>query len=52
MTWLRRGKLEWLRAELQKGIDSGPETPLDMGKVRAAGLRLLAKRRAEAEKKS
>jgi antitoxin ParD1/3/4 len=26
----RQAKLEWLRREIQKGLDSGPATPLDM----------------------
>lgn len=28
-------KLEALRAEIQRGIDSGPATPLDMGSIKA-----------------
>ena len=47
---LRRAKLEWLRTELQKGLDSGPATALDMSEVKAAGQRLRAKRRAAAGK--
>ena len=26
----RHAKLEWLRQEIQKGLDSGPASPLDM----------------------
>ena len=26
----RLAKMEWLRGEIQKGLDSGPATPLDM----------------------
>jgi antitoxin ParD1/3/4 len=26
----RQTKLEWLRSEIQKGLDSGPATPLDI----------------------
>ncbi|MBT9459017.1 MAG: type II toxin-antitoxin system ParD family antitoxin [Burkholderiaceae bacterium] len=47
---LRRAKLDWLKTELQKGLDSGPATPLDMAEVRAEGQRLRAKRQAAASK--
>ncbi len=43
---LRCAKLEWLRAEVQKGLDSGPATPLDMTEVKAEAMRLRAKRLA------
>lgn len=43
---LRRAKLEWLQTELQKGLDSGPATPLDMAEVKAEGRRLRARRLA------
>ncbi|CDW96526.1 MULTISPECIES: type II toxin-antitoxin system ParD family antitoxin [unclassified Thiomonas] len=43
---LRCAKLEWLRTELQKGLSSGPVTPLDMAEVRAEGQRLRAQRLA------
>ena len=34
-------KREWLRAEIQKGFDSGPATPLDMAEIiRAARMEL------------
>lgn len=49
---LRRAKLEWLRTELQRGLDSGPATPLDMAEVRAEGQRLRAKRLAAAAKQA
>ena len=49
---LRRAKLEWLRTELQQGLDSGPATPLDMAEVKAAGQRLRAKRLAAAGKQA
>ena len=33
-------KMEWLRVEIQKGLDSGPATPLDMNEIkRLARLR-------------
>ena len=47
---LRRVKLEWLRTELQKGLDSGAATALDMSEVKAEGKRLRAKRRIAAGK--
>lgn len=40
--------LEWLRTELQKGLGSGPATPLDMAEVRAEGQRLRTQRLADA----
>jgi antitoxin ParD1/3/4 len=43
---LRQAKLQWLRTELQKGLDSGPATPLDMAEVKAEGQRLRARRLA------
>lgn len=49
---LRRAKLEWLEVELQKGLDSGPATPLDMAEIRAEGQRLRAKRLAAAGKQA
>ncbi len=33
---------EELRAEIRKGIDSGPPTPLDMGAIKARGRKRLA----------
>lgn len=47
---LRRVKLEWLRTEIQNGLDSGPATALDMSEVKAEGQRLRAKRRIAAGK--
>lgn len=49
---LRRAKLEWLRAELQQGLDSGPATPLNMAEVKAEGQRLRAKRLAVSSKQA
>jgi antitoxin ParD1/3/4 len=49
---LRRAKVEWLRTELQKGLDSGPATPFDMAEVKAEGQRLRAKRLAAAGKRA
>ena len=43
---LRRAKMEWLRTELQRGLQSGEATPLDMEEVKAEGRRLRAKRLA------
>lgn len=47
---LRRSTLESLRADLQKGLASGPVTPLDMAEVKAEGQRLRARRQAVADK--
>jgi antitoxin ParD1/3/4 len=33
----RQAKLEWLRQEIQKGLDSGPATPLDMDEIKLLG---------------
>ena len=44
---LRRLRLDALRAEIQRGLDSGPATPLDMAEVRAEGQRLRAQRLAQ-----
>ncbi len=39
----RQAKLEWLQKEIQKGLDSGPATPLDMEEIkRRARQRLEA----------
>ena len=40
-------RLEELRAEIQKGLDSGAATPLDIGVIKARGRKRLA---AEREK--
>jgi antitoxin ParD1/3/4 len=44
---LRELRLEELRREIQKGIDSGEATPLDMEEVKARGRMRLAARREE-----
>lgn len=41
---VRRIKLEVLRGEIQKGLDSGPATPFDAAEIRAEGQRLRAER--------
>jgi antitoxin ParD1/3/4 len=33
----RLARLEWLRGEIQKGLDSGPATPLDMEEIKRLG---------------
>lgn len=43
---LRLLKIEALRSEIRKGMDSGPATRLDMAEVRAEGRRLRERRRA------
>ena len=40
-------RLEELRAEIKKGVDSGAATPLDIGAIKARGRKRLA---AEREK--
>jgi antitoxin ParD1/3/4 len=40
-------RLEELRAEIKKGLDSGEATPLNIGSIKARGRRRLA---AEQEK--
>jgi antitoxin ParD1/3/4 len=40
---LRELRLEELRREIQKGIDSGEATPLDIEKIKARGRERLAK---------
>ena len=44
---LRELRLEELRRETQKGIDSGEATPLDMEEIKARGRMRLAARREE-----
>jgi antitoxin ParD1/3/4 len=39
---LREMRLEELRSEIQKGIDSGSATPLDMEDIKARGRKRLA----------
>ena len=46
-TQLEQIKLERLRSEIQKGIDSGPPTPLDMEEVKAEVRKRRSKRRAQ-----
>jgi antitoxin ParD1/3/4 len=33
----RQAKLEWLRGEIQRGLDSGPATPLDIEEIKRLG---------------
>ena len=42
----RAAKLSWLRAEIQKGIDSGPATPMDFGEIKRLGRERMAAREA------
>ncbi|MFA4902238.1 MAG: type II toxin-antitoxin system ParD family antitoxin [Desulfobaccales bacterium] len=44
---LKALRLEELRAEIKKGLDSGEATPLDIGDIKARGRKRLA---AEPEK--
>jgi len=44
---LRELQLKELRREIQKGIDSGEATPLDMEEIKARGRMRLAARREE-----
>ena len=44
---LRELRLEELRRAIQKGIDSGEATPLDMEEIKARGRMRLAARREE-----
>ena len=50
----REAKLEWLRAEIQKGLDSGPATEFDpktlAEEVKARGRQRLAAEKLAAEK--
>jgi len=39
---LRSPRLEDLRAEIKRGLDSGEATPLDIGAVKARGRKRLA----------
>ena len=43
----RAAKLNALRAEIHKGVASGPATPLDLAEVRAEGQRLRVARRGQ-----
>ena len=44
---LRELRLDELRREIQKGMDSGEATPLDMEEIKARGRMRLAARREE-----
>lgn len=33
----RLARLQWLRGEIQKGLDSGPATPLDVEEIKRLG---------------
>ena len=44
---LRELRLEELRREIQKGMDSGEATPLDMEEIKARGRMRLAAQREE-----
>jgi antitoxin ParD1/3/4 len=39
---LRALRMEELRAEIKKGLDSGEPNPLDMGEIKARGRKRLA----------
>jgi antitoxin ParD1/3/4 len=41
-------RLEELRSEIRKGLDSGPATPLDMGAIKARGRQRLAAAKGKA----
>ncbi|MGA7933843.1 MAG: type II toxin-antitoxin system ParD family antitoxin [Kovacikia sp.] len=45
---VREIRLEELRREIQKGIDSGPATPLDIEEIKARGRKRLTAQRQEA----
>ena len=44
---LRELRFEELRREIQKGIDSGEATPLDMEEIKARGRKRLAAQQGE-----
>lgn len=44
---MRERRLEDLRREVQKGIDSGESTPLDLEEIKARGRECLAGRTAK-----
>ena len=46
---LRTMRLEALRAEMQKGMESGEPTPLDIAAIKARGRTRLAAERAKAQ---
>ena len=41
-------RIEDLRAEMKKGIDSGPATPLNIGAIKAGGRQRLATAKGKA----
>ena len=45
---IRELRMAELRKEIQKGIDSGESTPLDMEAIKARGRQLLAERESGA----
>jgi antitoxin ParD1/3/4 len=45
---LRQMRVEELRREVQKGIDSGEATPLNIEQIKASGRKRLADRQQEA----
>ena len=46
---VRTLRLEELRTEIHKGLDSGPATPLDMGAIKARGRQRLATTKGKAK---
>ena len=46
---LRQMRLEELRAAIQKGVDSGEPTPLDVAAIKARGRERLAAERKKAQ---
>jgi len=46
---LRQMRLEELRAAIQKGVDSGEPTPLDVAAIKARGRERLAAERQKAQ---
>lgn len=49
---VRRIKLEILRGEIQKGLDSGSATPFDAAEIKAEGQRLRAERLAASDRQA
>lgn len=46
---LRTMRTQELRAEIQKGLDSGEAAPLDMGAIKARGRKRLADEKKKAQ---
>jgi antitoxin ParD1/3/4 len=46
---VRAIRLEELRSDIQKGIDSGPTTPLDIKAIKARGRQRLAAAKGKAK---